>query len=66
MSEIKAPEVSSDEGQNMIQKLSQVMSVRRSAIQDDEDEDAAAGGGGGAGGGAVVGGGADVKPDDLV
>jgi len=35
----QAPSVDSDEGQNMIQKLSKVMVMRRAAIAEDEDED---------------------------
>jgi len=37
--EVQAPSVDSDEGQNMIQKLSQVMVIRRAAIEDDDDDD---------------------------
>jgi len=35
----EAPPPESDEGQNMIQKLSQVMVIRRAAIEDDDDDD---------------------------
>jgi len=38
--DIQAPAINSDEGQNMIQKLSQVMVLRRAAIEDDDDDDA--------------------------
>jgi len=39
VSELHAPSVESNEGQSMIAKLSQVMNIRRAAIEDDDDDD---------------------------
>lgn len=39
VNELRAPELSSDEGQSMIMKLSQTISARRAAIEDDDDDD---------------------------